>query len=49
VAASLAGEIRKLLADEPRRRDLGERAIAFTKQHLDIYRILETILEEHVL
>jgi hypothetical protein len=48
-AASLADEIRKLLADEPRRRELGDRAIAFTKERLDICHILETIFEEQVL
>jgi glycosyltransferase involved in cell wall biosynthesis len=45
-AFALAGEIRKLLNEEDRRLALGESGMRFAMRHLDICRILETILEE---
>jgi hypothetical protein len=48
-AMSLALDLRKLLSDESLRRDMGERALRFTEEHLDISRVMERILEEQVL
>jgi glycosyltransferase involved in cell wall biosynthesis len=42
---SLAGEIRRAIGDETYLSELGERAIRYTKDQLDIYRILERIVE----
>ncbi len=44
-STSLAGEIRRAIGNESYLSELGERAIRFTKERLDIYRILERIVE----
>ncbi|MGH7435282.1 MAG: glycosyltransferase [Polyangiaceae bacterium] len=44
-STSLAGEIRRLVDRETERAELGERAIRFARERLDIYRILERIVE----
>jgi glycosyltransferase involved in cell wall biosynthesis len=43
---AMTTELLDLLADEPRRRTLSARSIAFARQHLDIYRMLDQILQE---
>ena len=45
---ALAVRIRSLLGDEPGRRAMSARAIEFARNRLDIYGILETILEEQL-
>jgi hypothetical protein len=45
----LAAKVDATLRDEGKLRDLGDRALAFAREHLDIYRVLETILREQVL
>lgn len=44
-STSLAGEVRRALGNEAYLSELGERAIRYTKERLDIYRILERIVE----
>jgi hypothetical protein len=45
-AAAMTTELLDLLADEPRRREMSTRSIAFTREHMDIYRALDRILRE---
>jgi len=48
-STDLFAKTRDLLGDRGRLADIEARSIAFTKENLDIYRILWTILEEQVL
>lgn len=44
----LSTRIRELLDNEPRRQDLSRQSIAFTREHMDMYGILERIVAEQV-
>jgi glycosyltransferase involved in cell wall biosynthesis len=46
---ALNSSLTSLLSDEPARRKLGQDAISFAKERMDIYGILETILRQQVL
>jgi hypothetical protein len=48
-SSDLFAKVDELLRSDGRLKDIGERAMAFAKERLDIYGILETIVQEQVL
>ena len=48
-AADLFRQVDDILQREPRRKEIATRSIAFAKEKLDVYHILERILEEQIL